>query len=290
MEIIERDFIKTLLPKRSADANKYSIGSLICIVGSRGFAGAAVLSLKAALRSGVGFVRCVLPESIYPIVSSCVPEAVFVPLKESEAGTLCMESCSEILKLSERTDAVLLGCGMGFSADTKRITEELLLKCKKPMLTDADGLNALSEHIDILEKREFPTVLTPHVGEMSRLCDKTSEYINADREAVCEEFTSKYPVTLVLKGKGTLIAESGKETLMNPTGNAGMATAGSGDVLAGMIASFMAQGVKAFDAAALGVYLHGLSGDMGKEILTEYSLLPSDIISKIPCAIKEILK
>ncbi len=290
METIQKDFVKTLLPKRTADANKYSIGSLICVVGSRGFAGAAVMSLRAALRSGVGFVRCVLPESIYPIVSSLVPEAVFSPMPEGVEGTLGGESISRILGLTYKADAVLLGCGMGLSEATESLTKEMLEKCEKPLLLDADGLNALKSHIDILENREFPTVLTPHTGEMSRLCTKESKYINANREEVCMGFVSKYPVTLVLKGKDTLIAERHREILRNPTGNAGMAVAGSGDVLAGMIASFMAQGVSAFDSAALGVYLHGLSGDICKEELTEYSMLPSDIIDKIPCSFKEILR
>lgn len=289
MEISRKEFLKTLLPKRTADANKYSVGSLLCVCGSRGFAGAAVLSLRAALRSGAGFVRCVLPESIYPIVSSAVPEAVFVPMPEGVEGALSGESTSEVLRLSHKADAVLFGCGMGLCEYTEKLTRELLLNCEKPLLVDADGLNLLSKHIDILEKREFPIVLTPHTGEMSRLCEYDSKYINANRELVCEEFVSKYPVTLVLKGKGSLIAEKGREIFKNPTGNSGMAVAGSGDVLAGMTASFMAQGASAFDSAVLGAYIHGLAGDIAKDELTEYSLLPSDIVDKIPLAIKAVL-
>ncbi len=290
MRTIDREKVNLILPKRDADANKYSVGSLLCVVGSRGFAGAAVLSLKAALRMGSGFVRCVLPKSIYPIVSTQVPEAVFVPMEENEDGTLCLRCAKEILKLCEKADAVLLGCGLGLNKDTIEVTSAILTHCENPLVLDADGLNGLSKHIDILKRRSAPIILTPHTGEMKRLTGLTSKYIEDNRLEVAEDFVREYECVLVLKGKNTLISQRNEETLVNPTGNPGMAVAGSGDVLSGMIAAFVAQGVHPFDAAQAGAYLHGLAGDIGAKELTEYSLLPSDIIDRIPVAIKEVIE
>ncbi len=252
-------------------------------------AGAAILSVKAALRMGAGYVKCVVTEEIYPIVSSAVPEAVFLVLPSGEDGAVDSRYTKEIIKAAKKSNAVLAGCGLGQGEDAKSIIEALLFECDTPMLLDADGINIISKHIDILKEVEKPVVLTPHEGEMKRLTGVPSSEIHKNREEVLRNFCEEYNAVTVLKGKDTLVLKKDKEMHINPTGNAGMAVAGSGDVLAGMIASLMAQGADAFDSALSGVYLHGLAGDLGAEVLTEYSLLPSDIIDYIPKAIKSVI-
>lgn len=290
MKVICPEYIKDIMPKRQADANKYSVGSLLCVAGSKGMAGAAILCAKAALKMGVGYVKCVVTEDIYPIVSSAVPEAVFMILPEGDGGFVCSRYTKEIIKAAPKADAVLAGCGIGKSEDSKSIVESLLFETDTPVLLDADGINVLSMHIDILKEIRKPVVLTPHEGEMKRLTGVSSSLIHKNREETAKGFCDEYNAVLVLKGKDTLVAHNGEDFYVNPTGNPGLAVAGSGDVLSGMIASLMAQGAAPFDAAKAGVYLHGLSADFAASELTEYSLLPSDVIDYIPKAIKEILK
>lgn len=287
MILTTKDTVKTLIPARSADANKYSVGSLICICGSYGYAGAAILSLRAALRSGVGFVRCVLPESIYPIVSSAVPEAVFTVMTDNEKGTLKAEGIKEILRLADRADAMLIGCGMGCNDDTVKIVLSVLENCSLPVLLDADGINCVSKHINVLRETGCDIVVTPHEKEMERLCKTPVSEIRKNRERCACAFSDQYGVVTVLKGKDTLIASENSEAFLNPTGNSGLATLGSGDVLSGITASLMAQGAEARDAAVAGVYLHGLSADICRDKLTMYSMLPSDVIDNLHLAIKE---
>lgn len=287
MILTTKDTVKTLIPVRSADANKYSVGSLICICGSNGYAGAAILSLRSALRAGVGFVRCVLPKSIYPIVSSAVPEAVFTVMNDSENGTLKAESIKDILRLADRADAMLIGCGMGCNEDTRKIVSAVLENCSLPVLLDADGINCVSKHINSLRETRCDIVVTPHEKEMERLCKMPVSEICKNREQCAVSFSDRYGVVTVLKGKDTLIASPNSEVFVNPTGNSGLATLGSGDVLSGIIASLMAQGAKTRDAAVSGVYLHGLSADICRDKLTVYSMLPSDVIDNLHLAIKE---
>lgn len=288
--ITDREFIKNTMPARGSYANKYSVGTLLCICGSYSMAGAAILSAKAALRMGAGLVRVAVPESIYPIVSAAVPEAVFLVLPDGKDGTIDARYAKEIISAANNCDAVLMGCGSKLCEDTKSLVLSLLYHAEVPLILDADGINALSKHINVLKDRVYSTVLTPHTGEMSRLTGLSTEEILGDRENVAQTFADDYGVTLVLKGKDTLIASPGEELIQNPTGNAGMAVAGSGDVLAGMIASLVAQGAPLRDASATGAYLHGLAGDIGAEELSEYSLLPTDITDRIPKAIMECLK
>lgn len=289
MKLICPEYIKNIMPERSADANKYSVGSLLCVAGSYSMAGAVVLCAKAALRMGAGYVKCVVTEEIYPIVSAQVPEAVFLVLPKGEKGGISAKYTKEIITAAKKSDAVLVGCGMGLSQDTLSIVQSLLTETDTPIVIDADGINAVSKHIDILKGIEKPVIITPHEGEMSRLIGIPSAEIHKNRENIAGEFSDKYGVITVLKGKDTIVAEKGREPVVNPTGNPGMAVAGSGDVLSGMIASLLCQGAKAFDAAAAGAYLHGLSGDLCAEALTQYSLLPSDITEYISKAIKSVI-
>ncbi len=282
--------VKELLPKRSPDANKYSVGTLLCVCGSYAMAGACALCAKAALRSGVGMVRCAVPKSIYPIVASLVPEAVFLVLEENEMGALSAQGSKEILKAAERADAVVFGCGSKMCADTQSLAITLLSESTTPIIIDADGINALSKHINVLDDATCKVVLTPHEGEMSRLTAKPCEIIKENREDAAQEFADAHDTVVVLKGMDTLIARKGKEIRRNTTGNPGMAVAGSGDVLAGIIGSLLAQGLRSVDAASLGVYIHGRAGDLAAMEYTQYSMLPTDIIECIPAVFKELSK
>ncbi len=281
--------VETLLPKRNPDANKYSVGSLLCVCGSYAMAGACVLCAKAALRSGVGLVRCAVPESIYPIVSSAVPEAVFLVLPENAQGAICADSANEIVKAAEKSDAVLFGCGSKLCEDTESLAMTLLYECSVPMVIDADGINSLAKHINVLDEAKSSVILTPHEGEMSRLTGVAAAEIKENREDAAQKFADEHGCVLVLKGMDTLVARKGKEIRRNTTGNAGMAVAGSGDVLAGIMGSFLAQGLRAVDAASLGVYVHGRAGDLAAMEYTELSMTPSDMIECLPQVFKELI-
>ena len=288
MTLISKEYIKSLIPKRPADANKYSVGSLLCVCGSYGMAGAAALCAKAALRCGAGLVRCAVPKSIYPVVAVLVPEAVFLVLEETEEGVVSQKEAGKIIKAAKKCDAVVFGCGSKLCADTKSIALSLLMENETPIVLDADGINAVSSHINVLKESSCDVVLTPHEGEMGRLAKVKSADVRADREKFARDFAEEYGCTLLLKGKDSIVATK-NDMLLNPTGNSGMAVAGSGDVLSGMIGAFMAQGISTWDSAVLSAYLHGLAGDMAKEDLTEFSLNPTDIIEYIPDAIKSVL-
>lgn len=287
MKTLSADFIKEKLPLRPDDANKGTMGTLLNISGSYAMAGACILSSLSALKSGVGLLKVALPSSIYSIVASSVFEAVFVPVKDSDNGTVDNNSLDFLLENANKSSAVLLGCGLKMCDETIEFVKEFVTACTTPMLIDADGINALSMNIDILKEVATNIVLTPHPKEMSRLTGLSVEYIGENRVEVAESFAKKYSVTVVLKGKDTVVTD-GDSTFINPTGNSGMAKGGSGDVLSGIIASLMAQGVKPLHACCVGTYIHGLAGDLASQDLTKISMLPSDIVAYLPKAFKTI--
>lgn len=272
--------IAACFPKRLPDTHKGSYGHLLAVCGSYGMAGAAILSARAALRSGVGLLTVALPRSIYPIVSAAVPEAVFLPLPESENGTISMKALSALLAALDGKDALLIGCGLGQSSELKLLVRELLIHAACPIVLDADGLNAIATHIDVLKTGKAPRILTPHPGEMARLLSKSVAQVQENRTGISSDFARRFGVTLVLKGYHTLVTTE-TEQVVNPTGNPGMATGGSGDVLAGMIASFAAQGMSPPDAAKCGVYLHGKAGDAAAKKYSQHAMLPSDMLSEL---------
>lgn len=280
---VTTDYVRANLPHRPDDANKGTMGTLLNISGSNGMAGACILSSLSALRSGVGLLKVALPQSIYSIVASVVFESVFVPVKDSNSGTVDNNSLDYLLDISKSSDAVLLGCGLKMADETVEFVKDFVTACTKPLLIDADGINALSMNIDILKHTKTDIVLTPHPKEMSRLCGLSVDYIQANRVAVAESFAKEHRVTVVLKGKDTVVSD-GESTFVNPTGNSGMAKGGSGDVLSGIISSFMAQGVPSLESAVVGAYVHGLSGDLAAESLSKTSMLPRDIVEFLPQA------
>ena len=298
MESIDRSYVKGLLRPRAQEANKGDFGKALAVCGSYGMAGAAALAAEAALRTGAGLCRLAVPKSIYPILAACLREAVFSPLDETADGTLSLAARGKLLALAREADAVLLGCGWGRSMDLEWLCQELIRTCPRPMVLDADALNILAgwegtginptrRRIDILKQAKAPLILTPHPGEMARLTGATVADVQKNRVECARQFAAEYGVTLVLKGAGTVVADPKGRVKVNLTGNPGMATGGSGDMLAGMILSLLAQGLSAGQAAEAGVYLHGLCGDRTAAKLSQRGMLPTDMIKELPLLFQE---
>lgn len=286
MEQTDRNIVKKAVFDRPDDANKGTLGSLLCICGSFGMAGAAIMAGKAALRCGIGLLKTALPKSIYPIAASEIFESVFFPLEETPDGKISKNNTDFLLCEAEKSSAVLIGCGLSVCDDTEELVNSFIENCAKPLVLDADALNCVAENPDILKKAKVPIIITPHPGEMARLVKSTPKEVNQDRAEVATDFAKKHGVVTVLKGAGTIIASPDGRVMINRTGNSGMATGGSGDALAGMTGSLLAQGAKPFDAASAAVYLHGLAGDIAAEKLGKISMLPTDLINEIPQAYK----
>lgn len=281
MDIISKDVVIKTIQKRPLNAHKGSMGTLFSICGSYGMAGAAILSGKAALKSGLGLLKCAVPKSIYPICGSALFESIFVPLSENEQGTINKSDFNIIIDNCNKADAVLVGCGLGVNNDTIHNVFRIIEQSESPVIIDADGINCLQGHIDVLSKAKSKIILTPHPGEMGRLTLKSASKVNNSREETAVKFAQKNNVIVVLKGAGTIVADADGRVMINHTGNPGMATGGSGDVLSGIIASLIAQGCDAFDACCSGVYLHGLAGDIAANKLGQISMLPSDLIESL---------
>ena len=286
MERTDKNIVKRAVPNRPDNANKGTMGTLLSICGSFGMAGAAILAGKSALRCGVGLEKLAIPKSIYPIAAGSILESVFLPLSETFDGKISRTNIPRLLLEAKKSTAVLLGCGLSVCDDTKALVKSFVENCTAPMVLDADALNCIADNPGILKKRKSDIIITPHPGEMGRLCGITAKEVNAGRVDVALSFAKKYGVITVLKGSGTIIASPNGQALLNTTGNSGMATGGSGDVLAGMTAGLLAQGKSAFDCAAAAVYLHGSAGDFAAEKLGKISMLPSDIIDFIAHAFK----
>ena len=271
---------KPLFKKRRHNSHKGTFGTGLMLCGSYGMAGAAVLAARAALRSGIGIVKAALCENIYYPFTVSVPEAVCVPVKPNPRGTLCPENL-DLPELLKGCSAALIGCGMGNNEDTARLVKELIKISEIPLVIDADGINALKGGIDIIEKSKAPIVLTPHPGEMARLCSLTVGEVEENRVQIAKDFAVRHGCVLVLKGANTIVAAPNGEVYFNMTGNPGMSTGGSGDALAGITLSLLAQGFSAEYAAKAAVYLHGAAGDRAAARLGERGMLPSDLIEEL---------
>lgn len=270
------------LPKRSSTANKGDFGHVLSICGSRNMPGAPVLAASAALRSGAGLVTAAFPESIYTPMALKLTEALLMPLQENSQGTLSADCLDTLLPALSKYSAVLVGCGLGVNDDTREIVRQIIRNVKVPLIIDADGINIIASDIDILKEAAGPVILTPHPKEMSRLTGIPTEMIQADRIKIAGSFANTYNVALVLKGANTVVAVGGEnDVYVNSSGNCGLAKGGSGDALAGIIASLAAQGLKLKDAAAVGVYIHGHSADTVAEQHSKTGMLPSDVIENL---------
>ncbi|MCM8759996.1 MAG: NAD(P)H-hydrate dehydratase [Candidatus Omnitrophica bacterium] len=280
---------KFYLPERKKDSHKGTYGHLFVIGGSPGLTGAVCLTSMAALRTGCGMVTAGVPESLNDVFEIKLTEVMTKPLSETgrrTIGPLAVDQCTEFI---EKIDGLVIGPGISTEFGTELFFKNLIPKISKPMVIDADGLKLLARNLDILENPDKKIILTPHPGEMSYLTGLTIPEIQKNREKVASEFAKKYNVMLVLKGYRTVVAD-GSNIFINKTGNPGMATAGSGDVLAGIIGSLIVQGFSLWESATMGVYLHGLAGDLAAKKIGEYSLIAGDIIDFLPQAIKKIQK
>lgn len=273
---------RALLPKRWDDMHKGDCGRVFIVAGSKGMTGAAALCAQAALRSGSGLVTVGVPKSEQPILAIKLTEAMTLPLEE-ENGVLSEKAAPAIEQKASASDACILGPGLGKVNGLQKIIAEVVQSCDRVLL-DADGLNALAEHIDVLQCKNADVVLTPHPGEMARLTGYSIEKIEENREAVASEFAQKWGVTVLLKGKGTVIASKRGEVHINPSGNRGMASGGMGDVLSGGIGSLMGQGLDGYRAAVLGAFLHGLAGDIAQSELGEFGMIAGDVLKRLPHA------
>lgn len=274
---------------RPDDSNKGSLGSLLCICGSYGMAGAAIMAGKAALRCGIGLLKIAVPKSIYPVCATNILESVYYPLEETSNGVISSKNTDFLLEMCEKSSAVVIGCGLSVCDDTKNLVQSVITNCEKPLVIDADALNCICNKPEILKNLKAPAIITPHPGEMARLLHSTPKTVNSNRENTAIDFAKKFGVVTVLKGAGTIIASPDGEVYINHTGNSGMATGGSGDVLSGIIGSLLAQGAAPINAAAAGVFLHGTIGDLAAEKLGKISMLPTDMIDMIPTAYLKLM-
>ena len=282
MEIRElnHETVLSLLPNRDPWGHKGTFGKVLLLCGSRGFTGAAYLAAMGALRTGAGLVFLGVPESIYAIEAVKLNEPVVFPLPEKD-GKLSEKAIPEILQRLPQMDAVLIGCGLGQSEGTLAVVKAVLENAECPVVLDADGINVLSAHKDILRGRRYPTILTPHDGEFARIGGNLTE----DRMESAAKLAGDLNSIVVLKGHRTCITD-GENGYVNTTGNPGMAVGGSGDVLAGMIASLLGQGIAPLEAAACGAWFHGAAGDLCAKELGQYAMLPTDMLNALPRLLK----
>ena len=277
---LNHELVLSLLPDRNPWGHKGNFGKLLLLCGSRGYTGAAFFAAMGALRSGAGLVFLGVPASIYGIEAVKLNEPVIFPLPDA-GGRLSADAVPEILTRLPQMDAVLVGPGLGQSEGTLAVVRVVLEKAECPVVVDADGINVLSAHRDLLRGRKLPTILTPHDGEFARL----GGVIGEDRMAAAAALAEELGCVVLLKGHETCITD-GTDGYINPTGNPGMAVGGSGDVLAGVITALLGAGLPPLEAAACGAWLHGAAGDRCAAELGQYGMLPTDMLSALPRLMK----
>ena len=283
--------LPTPLLRCNSKAHKNTFGHVLVIAGSKRMLGAAALTSLSAMRSGAGLVTLAISKSLNTIAQKKISPVIMTwPLKETKKQTISLSALSDIKKEASKYQAIALGPGLSQNEETKHFVLKIISSIKNPMVIDADALTALSENISILKARGGMSVLTPHPGEMSRLTGKTKPHIESHRESVAKAFSKRHNCILVLKGHQSIVASPCGKIYVNKTGNVGLATAGSGDVLTGMIAAFLAQGLSGFDAAKYATFLHGKAGDIAAKKKTRASLIATDLIDNIPSAFKDVLE
>lgn len=273
--VIEKAQVKTWIKRKSGDTHKGTFGKAGLLVGSKGMSGAAALSARACLRCGVGLCVPIVPECIYPMVSAAAPEAVYRVYDQAASAGQVAQNCMD-------SNALLVGCGLSVNSFSKAVCRELVLSYPGPLVLDADGINSLVGHIDVLKRREGVTLLTPHPGEMAGLLRCDVAKVQANRLETAREFARETGAITVLKGASTVIASPDGRVAVSLTGNSGLSKGGSGDVLAGMMVSLLAQGVPGFESACAAVWLHGKAGDLAARRLSVRGMLPSDVIDGLP--------
>jgi NAD(P)H-hydrate epimerase len=276
---------RRLLPERPDAGHKGSFGTVVILAGSAGYTGAAALTSTAALRAGSGLVLLGVPRSLNDVMETKLTEVITRPLPETEARSLSAQALEGAREMLAGAEALAIGPGLSLDAGTRDFVRSVVAEVTVPCVIDADGLNALS--IEEIGRRErgAPAVLTPHPGEMSRLTGRSVDEILADRDEIARDVAARSGATVVLKGAASVIADPGGEVWINPTGNSGMASGGTGDVLTGVIASFLGQGLSATNAAVLGAYVHGAAGDLAAETLGQRGMIAGDVLDHLPLAL-----
>ncbi len=289
-ELVTYDTVRKVLKPRHPDTHKGTFGHLIVLAGSPGKTGAAALVALGALRVGTGLVTVGVPNSLNPIMEQKLTEAMTEPLPETEGGVFGKVAIEAALRLmSERKNALAIGPGITTGEDTAQFLYEILRKSSVPIVLDADGITLIARNLNILKEVKVPIILTPHPGEMSRLIGRTSDDVQKNRVGVARDFSTMYNAYTVLKGARTVISTPEGSVFINPTGNPAMASGGMGDVLNGVIAGFLAQGYKPSDACILGVFSHGLAGDMESKKKGQAGIIASDVADLMPEALNKIL-
>ncbi len=286
VNILEAAEVRKAFPPRDPNTHKGTYGHVLVVAGSPGKSGAAMMTGNSALRSGAGLVTVAIPASLNIPLEIATFEVMTVSLPETENGGISAEACQDIMAASDKKQAAAIGPGLSTHPSTVELVHNLISGLAIPMVIDADGINAIAQQPDVLLQANAPIIVTPHPGEMARLAP--GAHIQENRIDVAQETARKYNVFLVLKGIRTVVASPDGDVYINPTGNPGMATGGTGDVLTGVIAGLLAQGMTPLDAATTGVFLHGLAGDLAAEEKGEYGLIAGDLMNTIPAAIQRV--
>lgn len=287
--ILTEQLIKKIIIPRVRDCNKGDFGKLLSVTSCRAMTGASVLSASAALKCGVGLVAVASAESALLPLKVALPEAITLPLNETENGKILKDEANKILEYSKNCSALLIGCGLSVCENTRQLVFSLLQNADIPVILDADGINIISENINILRSRKAPTILTPHLKEMSRLTKKSVSEIKQNKISVATEFASENNCIVILKDFETVIAAPDKSYYVNKGGHPCMAKGGSGDVLAGMVASFVAQGKTCLDSSLAAVFIHSRCGEICGSEMGDHSPLAIDLINALPrvfCSLK----
>jgi ADP-dependent NAD(P)H-hydrate dehydratase / NAD(P)H-hydrate epimerase len=287
-EEITAKTVRHLLPARPWDGHKGTFGHVFILGGSRGFTGATKLAAIAAGRSGAGLVTVGIPSSLADIIATSTTECMTLPLPATATESLAGAALEPALEFAATKQAIALGPGISQNPGTHEFVVEFVRRCPAPTVIDADGLNCLGEDPEVLLEAAGPRILTPHPGEMARLTEQPISTIQEEREAAAVQFAERYRCVVVLKGQGTVVADGQAAPHINTTGNSGMATGGTGDILTGLIGGLLAQGMTGMNAALLGVYLHGLAGDIAAERKTARALIASDVNDALPEAWRTI--
>jgi len=278
-----------ILWKRPQNIYKRQCGKILILAGSRGMAGAAALSTEAAFRAGAGIVLLGFPDALKEVYKKVLPETMSIPLISTPAGSVSLRAYPGIMEIAKDVDIVACGPGLSRNTETAQLVQKLVKNLNKPLVLDADGLNALIDKTKLLAQRTWPTIITPHPGELARLIKEKPQNINKNRIKFAQKTALEFKSITVLKGYQTVIAEPEGKIIINKTGGPELATAGTGDVLTGIISTLCSQNLnRLFEATSTAVYLHGLAGDLATKKIGERSVIASDIIQFLPLAIKKI--
>ena len=281
---------KKAFSKRSKDSHKGDYGHLFLVSGSVGMTGAAALAAKAALRSGAGLVTLGIPASLNSVLEAKVTEAMTFPIEDGKKGYLSHQGFSKVSRFIKDKDIVGIGPGLGRRQETFSFVRKLTAQVKKPIVLDADGLIAFKGHLNAFKKKDQDIVITPHPGEFDHVFGTNVKQQKSKRKSEAIAVAKRYHLIVVLKGHQTVVASPAGKVFINTTGNPGMATGGTGDVLFGILTAFLGLGLASYQAACFAVYLHGLAGDLATKVISENSLIASDIIDFLPVTFQKLLK